>query len=269
MDKKAPIGIFDSGIGGLTLASAVHHLLPNEQLVYFGDTAHLPYGDKSTSAIQAYSVKICNVLLSQGVKLILIACNSASSAAYDLVKAYVGSRAIVVNVIDPLVDYVAQNYAKQKVGLIGTKRTVSSNIYKSKIDATDTAIELVSVATPLLAPMIEEGFFKNEISHQIIARYLENEELSNLDALILGCTHYPLIKNEIASYYIKETVEVIDSSEIVAEYLKQQLAEHKLLSDELENKHHFFVSDFTNSFQKATEQFFGEKVNLELYKLWE
>jgi glutamate racemase len=269
LDKKAPIGIFDSGIGGLTLASAVHRLLPNEQLVYFGDTAHLPYGDKSTAAIQAYSVKICNVLLSKGVKLILIACNSASSAAYDLVKAYVGSLAIVVNVIDPLVDYVAQNHPNQKVGLIGTKRTVRSNIYKSKIDATQSAIELVSVATPLLAPMIEEGFFKNEISHQIIAKYLDNEELTQLDALILGCTHYPLIKHDIASFYKEEEVEVIDSSEIVADYLKIQLAEKDLLADRLENKHHFFVSDFTNSFQKATEQFFGEKIILERYKLWE
>ena len=101
MNKQAPIGIFDSGIGGLTAASAIHQLLPNEQIIYFGDTAHLPYGDKSTAAIQAYSIKICNVLLNQGVKMILIACNSASSAAYDLIKAYVGSKAKVVNVIDP------------------------------------------------------------------------------------------------------------------------------------------------------------------------
>lgn len=268
MNKQAPIGIFDSGIGGLTLASAVHKLLPNEQLVYFGDTAHLPYGDKSTAAIQAYSVKICNVLLSQGVKLILIACNSASASAYDLVKAYVGSRAIVVNVIDPLVEHVAQHHPNQKIGLIGTKRTIHSNIYKSKIDTTESNIDLVSVPTPLLAPMIEEGFFKNEISHQIIAKYLEHDELDKLDALILGCTHYPLIKNEINDFYTSKT-EVIDSSEIVAAYLKSQLEEHNLLAEQLEQKHHFFVSDFTNSFQKATEQFFGEKITLKLYKLWE
>ena len=268
MNKQAPIGIFDSGIGGLTLASAVHRLLPNEQLVYFGDTAHLPYGDKSTSAIQAYSVKICNVLLSQGVKLILIACNSASASAYDLVKAYVGSRAIVINVIDPLVDHVTENHPNQKIGLIGTKRTIHSNIYKAKIDAKDLSIDLASVATPLLAPMIEEGFFKNEISHQIIAKYLENDALQNLNALILGCTHYPLIKEDINHFY-NNKIEVIDSSEIVAHYLNYQLEKHNLLSEKLENNHHFFVSDFTNSFQKATEQFFGEKITLELYKLWE
>ncbi len=267
-EKQAPIGIFDSGIGGLTLASAVHRLLPNEKLIYFGDTAHLPYGDKSTASIQAYSVKICNVLLKQGVKLILIACNSASASAYDLVKEYVGSRAIVVNVIDPLVDYVAQQHPNQKVGLIGTKRTIHSNIYKTKIDATQANIDLASVETPLLAPMIEEGFFKNEISHQIIARYLGNEELNKLDALILGCTHYPLIKKEIQDFYTSNT-KVIDSSEIVAEYLKKRLEEKELLADAPNNKHHFFVSDFTQSFQKATEQFFGEKINLELYKLWE
>ena len=268
MNKKAPIGIFDSGIGGLTLASAVHRLLPQEQLVYFGDTAHLPYGDKSTAAIQAYSVKICNVLLNQGVKLILIACNSASSAAYDLIKEYVGSRAIVVNVIDPLVDYVALNHPNQKIGLIGTKRTVHSNIYKSKIDATQSGINLASLPTPLLAPMIEEGFFKNDISHQIISKYLENDTLSSLNALILGCTHYPLIKQEINDFYKNET-KVIDSSEIVAKYLKLQLLEKDLLSNSEDPKHHFFVSDFTHSFQKSTEQFFGEKISLELYKLWE
>ena len=268
MNNQAPIGIFDSGIGGLTLASAVHELLPNEQLVYFGDTAHLPYGDKSTAAIQAYSIKICNVLLNQGVKLILIACNSASASAYDLVKAYVGSRAIVMNVIDPLVDYVAEKHSNKKIGLIGTKRTINSNIYKSKIDAKNSNINLSSIATPLLAPMIEEGFFENNISHQIIGRYLEHEELTDLDALILGCTHYPLIKKEIQNFYNTST-EVIDSSEIVAKSLKKRLIESDLLSERLENKHHFFVSDFTNSFQKATEQFFGKKISLELYKLWE
>ena len=236
--------------------------------MYFGDTAHLPYGDKSTAAIQAYSIKICNILLNQGVKLILIACNSASASAYDLVKAYVGTRAIVMNVVDPLVDYVSEKHPNSKIGLIGTKRTVHSNIYKSKIDAQNANIKLFSLATPLLAPMIEEGFFKNDISHQIIAQYLENEELDDLNALILGCTHYPLIKKEIQDFYNGIT-EIIDSSEIVSKTLKEKLKQNNLLSEKLENRHTFFVSDFTNSFQKATEQFFGESISLELYKLWE
>jgi glutamate racemase len=123
MPNSAPIGIFDSGIGGLTLAHAITELMPQENIIYFGDTAHLPYGDKSATAIQAYSVKICNLLLEKNCKLILIACNSASAAAYDLVKAYVGTKAKVVNVIDPVISYLDQNWENKTLGLIGTKQT--------------------------------------------------------------------------------------------------------------------------------------------------
>jgi glutamate racemase len=122
MHTSAPIGIFDSGIGGLTVAHAVTRLLPNENIIYFGDTAHLPYGDKSATAIQAYSIKICNVLLQQKCKVILIACNSASAAAYELVKEYVGSKAKVMNVIDPVVAFLGENYANKTIGLIGPNR---------------------------------------------------------------------------------------------------------------------------------------------------
>src|SRR5439155_16590948 len=127
-----PIGIFDSGIGGLTVAQALVSHLPKENIIYFGDTAHLPYGDKSASTIQAYSVKIAHMLLQQHCKLILIACNSASTAAYELVKEYVGSQAIVMNVIDPTVNLLHSNYANKHIGLIGTRLTVNSNIYKKK-----------------------------------------------------------------------------------------------------------------------------------------
>lgn len=130
--KQLAHWIFDSGIGGLTLAHAITELMPNEPIIYFGDTAHLPYGDKSATAIQAYSVKICNLLLEKNCKLILIACNSASAAAYDLVKAYVGTKAIVVNVIDPVIHFLEQNRAGKTLGLIGTKQTINSSIYSQK-----------------------------------------------------------------------------------------------------------------------------------------
>src|SRR6478752_249486 len=191
--KNLPIGIFDSGIGGLTVAHAITRILPNEQLIYFGDTAHLPYGDKSTAAIQAYSVKICDLLIRQRCKVILIACNSASAAAYELVREYVGSKAKVMNVIDPVVDYIKEHYNGKTIGLIGTKQTVLSNVYKKKVDALSKNIDLKSLATPLLAPMIEEGFFDNNISESIITSYLSDASLSGIEALILGCTHYPLI----------------------------------------------------------------------------
>src|SRR5688572_11549281 len=223
--KNLPIGIFDSGIGGLTVAHAIAKLLPNEQLFYFGDTAHLPYGDKSTAAIQAYSVKICDLLIRQNCKVILIACNSASAAAYELVKEYVGSKAKVLNVIDPIVQYIAKTYPGKSIGLIGTKQTVNSNVYKKKVDALDLGITLKSLATPLLAPMIEEGFFNNNISESVIATYLSDPTLENIEALILGCTHYPLIKNQISNFY-EGKVDVLDASELVAEYVRHYLKEH-------------------------------------------
>lgn len=265
---SCPIGIFDSGIGGLTVAHAVTTLLPNENLVYFGDTAHLPYGDKSSAAIQAYSIKICNVLLQQNCKVILIACNSASAAAYELVKEYVGSKAKVLNVIDPCVNYSADHFADQNIGLIGTKQTVNSNIYRKKIDELGKNIHLKSLATPLLAPMIEEGFFNNNISESIINEYLQNEELANIDALILGCTHYPLIKKQIEKYY-QGKITVLDTSQIVAEYLKKYLQEKELNNSEHSSTKQFYISDYTQSFETSTKIFFGEQIKLEHYPLWE
>ena len=137
--SEHPIGIFDSGVGGLTVAHAVTKSLPHENIVYFGDTAHLPYGDKSTAAIQAYTVKICEMLLAQQCKVILIACNSASAAAYELAKEYVGKKARVLNVIDPVINHLREHFQKKRVGLIGTKQTVNSNIFKKHIEESMTA----------------------------------------------------------------------------------------------------------------------------------
>lgn len=266
---SAPIGIFDSGIGGLTVARAVKNALPNEKIIYFGDTAHLPYGDKSTAAIQAYAVKIADVLLKANCKLVLIACNSASTAAFELVKAYVASKAGVFNVIDPVINFLRENQAGKKVGLIGTKQTVKSGVYHQKVNALGENIQFVSLATPLLAPMIEEEFHKNEVSHGIIRSYLEHPDLKELDALILGCTHYPLIKKQIKEFYGDE-VEIIDSSEIVARATKAFLELNNLLNKETGVKaDRFLVSDYTVSFEKATRLFFGEEVVLEKYPLWE
>jgi glutamate racemase len=268
MPNAAPIGIFDSGIGGLTLAHAITELMPNEPIIYFGDTAHLPYGDKSATAIQAYSVKICNLLLEKNCKLILIACNSASAAAYDLVKAYVGTKAIVVNVIDPVIEYLDQDWSNKKLGLIGTKQTVNSGIYARKAAELDKNIQIQSLATPLLAPMIEEGFFNNRISEQIIQEYLANPTLTGIEGLILGCTHYPLIKKQIEDYY-QGSVEVIDTSIIVAEAIKELLAEKDLLSTGVTGSRQFYVSDYTESFEQSTKQFFGEAIKLTQYPIWD
>lgn len=267
--EQKPIGIFDSGIGGLTVMRAVRKLLPNEDIIYFGDTAHLPYGDKSTEAIQSYSIKIANFLLSKECKVILIACNSASAAAYKLLKEYVGSKASVLNVIDPMINLVAEKYAGKTIGLIGTKRTIHSKVYEKKINDLGLGITLKSLATPLLTPMIEEGYLNNPILHQTLADYLSRPELSGIEALILGCTHYPLIRKEIEDFY-QGKVAILDSSQAVAGSLRNLLESKKLLNLQQKiGKSSFFVSDYTQSFEDAAILFFGENVRLEHYPLWE
>ena len=267
LNATSPIGIFDSGIGGLTVAHAIRKTLPNESLVYFGDTAHLPYGDKSEAAIQAYSIKIAEVLLKKGCKVIVIACNSASSAAYELLKEYVRNQAHIVNVIDPMVELVKGKFSGKRVGLIGTKRTVQSSIYSKKLAALDPSISLQQLATPLLAPMIEEGFYNNKISHDIIGQYLQDPLLHNIDALILACTHYPLIKKEIENFFHHQ-VYILDSSIVVATKLKEYLTANQLINSSSEISHYFYVSDYTESFESATQLFFGARVKLVLHRLW-
>jgi glutamate racemase len=276
---ECPIGVFDSGIGGMTVAKAVKNLLPQENMIYFGDTAHLPYGDKSTEAIQAYSIKISNFLLSQNCKTILIACNSASAASYRLLKEYVGSKASVINVIDPMVNYISERYKNKTIGLIGTKSTINSNTYKKKIDDLNQNITLKSLATPLFAPMIEEGYSqKRKILKEVITDYLADENLQDIEALILGCTHYPLIKEEIMEFYEEKykdkktdkTIEILDSSAIVANSLKGFLEMNGLANRQQEPSYNrFYVSDYTQSFEISTKIFFGEQLQLQHYPLWE
>ena len=266
--REQPIGIFDSGIGGLTVAQAIKERMPNESLVYFGDTAHLPYGDKSEAAIQAYSIKIADVLLQSGCKVIVIACNSASSASYELLKEYVKRDVAVINVIDPMVNLVTQQFRGKRVGLIGTKRTVSSGVYAKKLRENESDVDLVSVATPLLVPMIEEGFFDNNISHDIIHQYLGDQSLQGIEALVLGCTHYPLIKKELDNYY-NHTIAILDSSEVVAVAVQKHLIEKQIENTSTSGQHRFLVSDYTDSFEASTRLFFGEQVHLEKHRLWE
>jgi glutamate racemase len=266
--KDQPIGIFDSGIGGLTVAHAIKKVLPNENMIYFGDTAHLPYGDKSEAAIQAYSIRIANILLQKGCKVIVIACNSASSAAYELLKEYVRKDTHIINVIDPMVELVGSQSQGKNIGLIGTKRTVQSGIYHKKIEELNKGITLHSLATPLLAPMIEEGFFNNQISHEIIAQYLNDPTLQDIESLILACTHYPLIKKEIDQFY-EGRMKILDSSEVVAQALKQYLINKDIVNTQEQGTDHFLVSDYTESFENSARMFFHQSVQLEKHQLWD
>jgi len=266
-DHGKPIGIFDSGIGGLTVANAIHRLLPDETLIYFGDTAHLPYGDKAPESIKGYSVKIADFLLSQGCKMIVIACNTASSIAYDAVKKHVGSKATVVDVINPVVHEVSNLKKVKHVGVIGTRATIKSNAYALRISEANPQMKVSSLATPLLAPMIEEGFFNNKISRTIINSYLSRPKIKKIDALILACTHYPLIKPEIEEYY-KKGINIVDSADIVARHVQNLLESKNLLNTKLTRKHRFYISDFTKSFEESTKIFFKGKIKLEHKNLW-
>ena len=214
---EQPIGIFDSGVGGLTVASAIKQILPNEQMIYFGDTAHLPYGDKSEETIISYSKHIADFLFNKGVKVILIACNTASAVAYNDLKNYLGDKVLIINVIDPIVDFVSENYKNTKLGVIGTKGTINSGMYEKKIIEKENNNNVASLATPLFVPMIEEGFVYDDISNAIIRSYLSSNVLKDIQSLILGCTHYPIIKNQIRKFFDFK-VDVLDSASIVARH---------------------------------------------------
>ncbi len=261
-----PIGIFDSGIGGLTVANAIHRALPNEHLIYFGDTVHLPYGDKSADAIRYYCLKISKFLLEQNCKMIVIACNSASSAAYDMLLDFFEGKALFVNVVDPLVNSViANNY--QNVGVIATKATINSSIYRNKIKSQNQKVKVNQLATPLLAPMIEEGFYSGTISKSVIANYLSNPDLQGIDALLLACTHYPLIKAEIDEYYDGK-VTIMDSTDVVTSEVKRILAEENLLATTRTEDDQFYVSDYTTSFEETARNFYGADIKLEAKQIW-
>ncbi|MBL4752415.1 MAG: glutamate racemase [Flavobacteriales bacterium] len=268
VDNKQPIGIFDSGIGGLTVANAINQILPNEQLIYFGDTAHLPYGDKSAESIKHYSERITDFLLAQDCKMVIIACNTASSVAFKNVVERTKGKAIAVNVIDPVAEYVATKFNDDKVGVIGTKGTINSRIYVRKIQSLNKSIKVTSLATPLLAPMVEEGYYNNYISQTIIDSYLSKKSLDRINALILACTHYPLIKPEVEKYY-QNRVSIIDSAEIVANYVKMKLKGKMAVSSRRRLKHRFYVSDFTGSFEKSTKIFFKNKLHLDEARIWD
>ncbi len=263
LSAEQPIGIFDSGVGGLTVAKEIKRLLPNENLIYFGDTKHLPYGEKSREAIIGYSKKITNFLLEQNCKAVVIACNSATANALNEVLALVNERVPVIDVINPVAEKVSYEI-HTNVGVIATKATVNSGLYKKSIRKHNKFIKVDELATPLLVPAIEEGFKNHPITHAIIYNYLSNSKLKNIETLILGCTHYPILIDEIKQYY-GNRVRVIDSPNIVASQLKMILDKHHLMHSENSSPvYHFYVSDLTKNFEKISKRFFGKDINLEL-----
>jgi glutamate racemase len=242
--------------------------LPNEQILYFGDTAHLPYGEKSSEAVLGYSIRIAHLLMELKCKLVVIACNTASSVAYGPLMIAHHNEVGMFNVIDPLVEGVSRQKDIRKIGVIGTKGTIASSMYERKLKAALPDAEVVSMATPLLVPMIEEGFARKQISLELIREYLLDPRLNNIDTLILACTHYPLIREQIETFY-GGRVKVFDSTDFTVEAVRQHLKLLDLLNDEERGNHHFYVSDFTKSFEQTTRLFYGEQIHLEHLNIWE
>lgn len=266
LQSQQPIGIFDSGVGGLTFAKEIKALLPQENIIYYGDTKHLPYGDKSKEAIVRFSEKITEFLLEQNCKAVLIACNSATANALKEVKDLVAERVPVVDVISPVAEKVAFEI-HTNVGVIATKATVNTGLYRKSIRKYNKFIKVDELATPLLVPAIEEGFRNHPITHAILYHYLSNNKLKNIETLILGCTHYPLLLGEIKQYY-GNRVRVIDSPNIVVNELRHILGKHNLLNISSEQPdYQFYLSDITKNFENIAKKFFGNSIKLELKTL--
>ncbi|HET8865195.1 MAG TPA: glutamate racemase [Gracilimonas sp.] len=257
--KNAPIGIFDSGIGGLTVAKAVINALPNEDIIYFGDTARVPYGIKSEETVRAYALQITNFLLKRGVKMILIACNTVSASAKEEIIQAAGD-VPVLDVITAGTNNAVSLPDHKNIGVIGTLGTVNSQAYVEAIHAYDPTITVQQQACPLLVPLAEEGWIDNEVAKQTLHYYLDVFDDSDIQSLILGCTHYPLFKEVIPKILKNGDIEIIDSAESIAESAKTKLEELNLLNGK-GGDFQCFVSDRPQRFHELAERFLGRRLN--------
>jgi glutamate racemase len=257
------IGIFDSGIGGLTVARALMDQLPDYDIVYFGDTARTPYGSKSPETVIEYSLQDTELLLKKGAKIIVMACNTASSVATEsVVKRF---DIPIFEVITPAVELAVTSLKQMKIGVIGTRATINSKVYEQKIKAMRPDANVYSVACPLLVPLVEEGWLKKPETRMIIKKYLHPLKVRQVTGLILGCTHYPILKPIIAKK-IGARVSIIDSSVAVSLKVKRYLASHPELDQALKKNGVFnlFVSDVTAQFEKTAKSILKKNVEMRL-----
>jgi glutamate racemase len=255
---RKPIGVFDSGIGGLTVARALFELLPNENIIYLGDTARLPYGTKSKETVILYSIECLKFLLSKKVKMIVVACNTASSVAVPFLQKI--TKLPVEGVIIPGSKSGAVKTKNKRVGVIGTLGTIRSNAYKNAIKKIDSSVNVYSQPCSLFVQLAEDGWTENKIAELTAREYLGNLTKCNIDTLILGCTHYPILKKTI-SKVVGKKVTLIDSGEETAKEVKKVLTEKNLLNTQKKKGiHKFFVTDFPNNFKQISERFLGRNI---------
>ena len=248
-DKNAPVGVFDSGVGGLTVAREIMRNLPSEKIVYFGDTARVPYGSKSKDTVTRYSRQIIRFLMEQKVKAIVIACNTASAFALDTVKEEFDIP--VIGVIRSGAEVAAHETKNKRVGVIGTEGTIGSRIHESVLKNLDPEIQVVGKPCPLLVPLVEEGWLHDPVTVEVVSRYLDELKQKDIDTLILGCTHYPLLRSTIGKV-MGEKVRLVNPAYETALELRRLLEEKDLLGYEKEQEdfpYRFYVSDLAEKFK--------------------
>ena len=263
MDSR-PIGIFDSGLGGLTVVRQIKKRLPTESIVYLGDTARVPYGTRSKETVTKFAVEDVNFLLKKRVKCIVIACNTASAYSSAVIKRKVSIP--VFDAITPAVKEVAKSGFK-KVAVIGTRGTIGSHAYNKALTRLDKKMKVIEKACPLFVPAIEENEMGGRLIHLLIDKYLSPLRKTKIDALVLGCTHYPIIKKQI-SQFMGEKVELVDPAEEMTARLKDYLKENEMMADKSSQAtSEYYVTDLTDRFTKVAEMFLGKEIDGKIKKI--
>ncbi|MCP4649103.1 MAG: glutamate racemase [PVC group bacterium] len=257
MKTSRPIGIFDSGMGGLTVVKEITRILPQEDIVYFGDTARVPYGPKSEETVIRFSIENILFLLKYNVKLIVVACNTASSVALPTLKKHF--KIPLLGVIEPGAEKAVGITKNRKVGVIGTKTTIKSGAYKRNIKENAADVNVYSASCPLFVPLVEEGWFNHPITKKIAYEYLDPLKAKGIDSVVLGCTHYPLLKPVIRQV-LGKNVALIDSAKQVAQQSRLILEQNNLIRKRNKSqvaKVRFFVSDEPENFARQGSKFLG------------
>lgn len=268
MDNR-PIGVFDSGLGGLTVLNEIKRLIPTESVVYFGDSGRAPYGTKSKDTVIKYTFQDIRFLLNQDIKMIVIACNTASACSLQLVKNNFDIP--VIEVIEPGAMTAVRETRNKKVGIIGTLATVNSGVYERAINKLDNSVETISKACPLFVPLVEEGWWDNDIALRIADEYLTPLKNENIDTLVMGCTHYPLLHGTI-SKVMGEDVKLVSSALEVTKVVREILKEKDIERDDrVKPVYRYYTSDSVEKFESLgsaileSEIHSAEKVDIEKY----
>jgi glutamate racemase len=256
-----PIGVFDSGIGGLTVVKELIKTLPMEDIIYYGDTARLPYGSKSNKLITRYSVENSIFLHSKNVKMIVIACNTASAASADYLRSFI--KLPIIGVIECGALGAIRMTQKKRVGVIGTKSTINCKAYSKSINNLDPEIKVFELATPLLVHLVEEGWIEKRITGEILREYLEPLLENDIDTLILGCTHYPMLREQILA--VTGEIALVDSSKEIALLVMNMLKIQNILSTQNEpGKIDVYFSDMHPEFAKWSKELLGKEIEANL-----